>query len=70
MSLQYVLDNLLDHKQCSECEGVWFLFNHEGRTAYYRLSPIEPRDCSVCEPIDKEIEAGCLVSIERWVALE
>jgi hypothetical protein len=70
MSLQYVLDNLLDHKQCSECLGVWFLFSHEGKTAYYRLSQIPPASCSVCEPIDEEIEAGCLVSMEQWVTLD
>lgn len=67
MNLKYVLDNLIERKQCIECLGMWFLFNHEGKEAFYRLSQVEPSDCKVCDPIDKEIEEKCLVSMERWV---
>lgn len=67
MSMKYVLDNEIERHQCNECSGMWFLFDHDGQTAYYRLSPIEPNDCSVCAPIDKEIEAGAIMTSERWV---
>jgi len=67
MSMQYVLDNEIERRQCNECLGIWFLFDHDGQTAYYRLSPVEPSDCSVCDPIDKEIETGAIMTSERWV---
>jgi len=60
---------LIDRKQCTSCFGMWFLFNHEGREAYYRLSQVSPESCNVCRPIDKEIESSCIVSEERWVKL-
>lgn len=68
-TMKYVLDNLIDQKQCTSCLGMWFLFNHEGCKAYYRLSPVPPESCDVCRPIDEEIESNCIVSKERWVEL-
>ena len=67
MNLKYVLDNLIERKQCIECLGMWFLFNHEGKEAFYRLSQVEPSDCTVCDPIDKEIEEKCIISMEKWI---
>jgi len=68
--LKYVFDNILDQKQCNECGGVWLLFDHEGRIAYYRLSPVAPCDCSVCEAIDIEIEKDCIITREQWLTLK
>ena len=67
--IRYVMDNLIERKQCNECLGMWFLFNHYGEKAYYRLSPVAPEDCGVCRPIDIEIEQNSVVSQENWVEL-
>ena len=70
MDLKYVLDNLIEKRFCAACAGWWFRFNHEGVMGYYRLSPLAPGDCPTCKPLDEEIEAGSIVSMERWVVLE
>jgi len=67
MDINYVLKNEIERKQCTECLGMWFLFNHEGSDAFYRLSEVEPSGCSICEPIDKEIESKSLLTTERWI---
>ena len=67
MNMKYVLDNELERKQCKECLGMWVCFNHEGQKAFYRLSPVAPRDCSICKPIDEEIEAKSIMSVEQWI---
>jgi hypothetical protein len=70
LSIQYVLDNLIGIKECSECHGHWFLFNHEGNEAYYRLAPSPPDDCSICQPIDNEIESRAIITAEQWIGVE
>lgn len=65
-AVKYVLDNELDRRHCSECLGMWFLFAHEGKEAFYRLSPVEPKDCSICGPLDAEIDAKAIMSVEGW----
>jgi len=68
MNIQYVLDNEIERRQCTECLGFWFLFNHEGSDAFYRLSEVEPSSCHICHPIDKDIESKSLLSVSRWVS--
>ena len=65
--MKYVLDNEIERKQCKECAGIWFHFNHEGKGAYYRLSPVSPDMCTVCNPLDKDLESQSLLSMERWI---
>lgn len=65
--MKYILDNLIDQKQCNECLGLWFHFNHEGNNAFYRLSPLAPEDCTSCDKIDKEIEKETVYSFAEWV---
>jgi len=68
MNIQYVLDNEIERRQCTECLGMWFLFNHEGNDAFYRLSEVEPSGCSICHPIDEEIEAKAVLTASRWIS--
>jgi len=70
MNIKYVLDNEIERKQCKECLGMWVCFNHEGKTAFYRLSPVAPHDCSICKPIDEDIESRSLVSVEQWIGVD
>ena len=70
MNMKYVLDNEIERKQCTECLGMWFIFDHEGSEAFYRLSPVAPEMCTVCEPIDREIESKSIVSMERWIKVD
>jgi len=65
--MKYVLENEIERKQCKECAGIWFHFNHEGKDAYYRLSPVSPDMCTVCYPLDKDLESKSLLSMERWI---
>jgi len=67
MNLKYVLDHLIEHRRCNECEGFWFLFDYEGTESFYRLSEVAPEWCTICAPLDLEIESKSLVSIERWI---
>lgn len=68
--MKYVMDNLIERKQCTTCYGMWFLFNHEGHECYYRLGPTAPEDCGVCRPIDEDIESRSVVSSEAWVTFD
>ena len=70
MNIQYVLDNELERKQCTECLGMWFRFKHEDSVGIYRLSPVEPADCTICEPIDRDIESRAIVTAERWMSID
>ena len=65
--MKYVLENEIERKQCKECAGIWFHFNHEGNDAYYRLSPVSPEQCSVCLPLNTDLESNALLSMERWI---
>jgi hypothetical protein len=69
-ALRYVLANEIGNKRCKECYGVWFLFNHEGTKAFYRLSPSAPEDCKLCYALDVAIESKSLVTMERWIEVE
>lgn len=67
--IEYVLANEIDRRQCKECLGIWFLFNHNGSESFYRLARVAPETCVVCKPIDEEIEARSVMSEEQWVSL-
>ena len=67
--IEYVLANEIERRQCKECLGMWFLFNHYGRESFYRLAIDAPENCSTCKPIDEEIEARSVMSEEQWVSL-
>jgi len=67
--MKYILDNLIDQKQCVECLGLWFHFNHEGNNAFYRLSPLAPEDCTYCSKLDKQIEKEAVLTSESWVSV-
>ena len=64
--MKYVLENEIERKQCIECLGMWIKFHHGTQIGVYRLSPVAPCDCSVCDPIDQDIESQSIVSFERW----
>ena len=68
--LIYVLDNEIDRKQCIRCYAIWFIFDHHGTPSHYRLGNDKPENCSVCAPIDKEIEERSVITSERWFSLE
>jgi len=67
VKMQYVLDNEISRRQCGECLGIWFHFNHEGNNAFYRLSMLAPEDCERCNVLDQKVEAECLYSVAQWV---
>jgi hypothetical protein len=67
MNMKYVLANEIERRQCEECFGMWFLFDCEGKEAFYRLSTVEPSQCTICDPIDKDIESKSLMSTEKWI---
>ncbi len=70
MNIRYVLQNELERKQCVECFGMWFRFQHGKQIGIYRLSPVEPGDCTICAPIDADIESKSIVSTERWMSID
>jgi hypothetical protein len=72
MNMKYVLDNLIEKKQCEECLGMWFMFNHEGKHGIYRLSPLHPSECRLCYARDIRIESAkaFIMSSERWIEEE
>lgn len=65
--MQYILDNEITRRQCMECLGMWFHFDHNGNNAFYRLSMLAPEDCVRCSVLDKQIEAESLYSVAEWV---
>lgn len=67
--MQHILDNLIERYQCKECLGLWFHFNYNGNNAFYRLSPLEPGDCTICAELDIAIEKDSLLTIENWVTV-
>ena len=68
--MKFILDNLIEMKQYNECHGMWFYFNYYDDVGYYRLSPVAPCDCSVCQPIDADIESGAIMTEEMWISLD
>lgn len=70
MNIRFVLDNEIERKQCTECLGLWFKFKHQEQIGIYRLSPVEPGDCSICAPIDIDIESKAIVTSERWMSID
>lgn len=67
--MQYILNNLIERKQCIECQSHWFLFNHEGKESFYRLGMIAPEFCDACRPLDQQLEAHSILTQEQWVEL-
>jgi len=65
--MKFVLENEVARNQCNECFGFWFMFENGDTMGYFRLSPVEPEGCSICEVFDKEVEAGSLLTLEGWV---
>ena len=68
--MKFILDNLIEMKQCNECHGMWFHFSSNDSLGYYRLSPVAPCDCSICHPLDQEIESGAIMTEEGWISLD
>jgi len=66
MNLKYVLDNEIVRHQCLECLGMWFIFDHQGNEAVYRLSPVAPEMCTICKPIDMKVVENSIMSVEQW----
>ena len=56
-----ILKNEILRKQCDECLGIWFKFWWaHGNKGYFRLSPLAPDSCSVCRPLDEELESNAV----------
>ena len=65
--MKWVLENEIARKQCLECLGIWFkVWVSDDNMGYYRLSPVAPIDCSVCLPLDEELESSSVYSVEGW----
>ena len=67
MNINHVLDREKERKYCNECHAIWIIFQESDKTeGVYRIAATEPGNCSVCGPIDKEIESQCIMSHETW----
>lgn len=68
-TLKFIFRNLIERKQCNECDAHWFHFNHGDDKAFYRLGDQAPESCVVCAPLDEQLEAESRISAERWFDL-